>query len=105
MLLLTLVVGGGVSLSIPKNEWFYLYCITVEMLVLLSAIKLRAIGSKTIVWLSILLVIWHVIGYITDGSRADSPYRLLVQFTEHAELIMLIILSNPILKYKKESHV
>lgn len=106
MLLLTFIVGCGIFFPIPDID-FYVWCISIEILVYVMAKKINARGSVAIQWLSGLLALWHILGLIYDGSSPNSPYGILVKFSEHAELIMLIILSKPIFGHNKKetSHV
>lgn len=104
MLLLTLVVSGGIFVHIPDNG-FYFWCIAIEIIVFGCAWKIKSMASSSILWLSAVLVIWHLLGLFDDGHREDSPYKVLVRFTEHAEFIMLILLSKHIFQNGEEYHV
>lgn len=93
MLVLTLVVGAGIFTPIP-DEHFYLICSLVECIVASSAIILSAPASKFVFRVSMLLVLFHFLGWWLDGYPPDSPYRLLVKILEHAELAACILMST-----------
>lgn len=93
MLALTLVVGAGIFASVP-DEYFYLVCILGEAGIALLAFLLRARASGPIVKISTLLMAFHVLGWLLNGYPVSSPYHIMVQICEHAELAMCILLSN-----------
>lgn len=97
MLGLSAGVGIGIFLPIP-DAYFYLICALVECLVLLLALYLNANASKVVVRISVLLVLFHSLGWIFNGYQPESPYHIMVKISEHAELLACILLSRPITK-------
>ncbi|MES2349972.1 MAG: hypothetical protein V4641_20600 [Pseudomonadota bacterium] len=92
-LALALVVGAGIFAPIPDTH-FYLICGLIEMLVGALALLINARASITVWRLSALLAVFHTLGYFLDGYPPESPYHLLVQIAEHAELVACIFLST-----------
>lgn len=101
MLLLTFFVGGGIFFPIP-DDGFYVWCIAVEIVVAFAADLIDAVASRLIVWLSFTLAIFHMLGKCLNGYPPESPYHVLVVASEHAEFIVLILLSEPFLKKVKQ---
>lgn len=93
MLLLTFIVGCGIFSNIPDID-FYAWCISVEILVYVMAKKINAIGSVAIQCLASILIMIHIFGLIFDGTKPETYYHELVQLSEHAELVILIIFSK-----------
>lgn len=93
MLALALVVGAGIFAPVP-TEYFYLVCILGEATIALIAFLLSARASGTIIKISTLLIMFHALGWLLNGYPVSSPYHLMVQICEHAELAMCILLSN-----------
>jgi hypothetical protein len=93
MLAMTIAVGTGILLPIPDNG-FYLVCIAVEIMVAMVADMIDNAASRIIIWLSTTLMILHGMGAWLDGYPSESPYSILVQFCEHAEIIACIVLSK-----------
>ncbi len=92
---LTVVVGIGIFAPVPGPN-FYLICMLGEMLIALVAWRLDARASGVVVRISTLLVAFHALGWWLNGYPVTSPYHIMVQICEHAELIMCALLSNPI---------
>lgn len=97
MLALTVLVGAGIFAPVPAAN-FYLICILAEALIALIALRLATRASGPIVKISTLLVAFHALGWLLDGYPITSPYHIMVQICEHAELAMCILLSNPTLR-------
>ena len=97
MFALALVVGAGIFFPVP-DALFYLVCMLVELLVGLLAYRINAQASSIIVRMSALLFVFHGLGWLLDGYPTASPYHAGVKFLEHAELIVCIFLSGPIVK-------
>lgn len=93
MFVLTLVVGAGIFVPIPDVH-FYAICALVECLVAASAIIIAAPASKFVFRVSMMLVLFHFIGWWLDGYPPESPYHLLVKILEHAELVACILMST-----------
>lgn len=93
MLVLTLVVGSGIFVPIP-DAYFYAICALVECLVATSAILISAPASKFVFRVSMMLVLFHFLGWWLDGYPPESPYHLLVKILEHAELVACILMST-----------
>lgn len=104
MLFLTLAVGSGIFFPIPDDN-FYVMCIAVEIIVAFAADLIDAPASRIIVWLSIVLSIFHLLGLFLNGYPPESPYHVLVVTCEHAEILACILLSDPFTKNKKADNV
>jgi hypothetical protein len=97
MLALTLFVTADIFAPIPAVN-FYLICALVDSLNGLLAYRINAAASRPVWRISILLVIFHGLGYFLNGYPISSPYHIVVKICEHAELLSCILLSNPIAK-------
>lgn len=97
MLALSCVIGAGIFYSIPPEN-FYITCAIGEAIIAGVAYFLQTNASKIIIRISIFLITFHLLGLRLDGYPAGSPYHLLVKVFEHAELLVCILLSNPIIK-------
>jgi hypothetical protein len=97
MLLLILAIGVGIFIPIP-DENFYFVCIMVEIFVALIAYRTNLCISYIIIRLSILLIVFHILGFLLDGYPVSSPYHILVKISEHAEIIVCILFSNTFIK-------
>jgi len=95
MLALTLLVGAGIFASVPDNH-FYLFCMLGEILIALGAYWLNTRATPPIIGISALLLTFHSLGWLFNGYPTASPYHLMVQICEHAELAMCILLSTKI---------
>ncbi|WP_443700156.1 hypothetical protein [Pseudomonas sp.] len=93
MLVLTLAVGAGIFAPIPDAH-FYAVCVLVECFVAASAIIIEAPASKLVFRVSMMLVLFHFLGWWLDGYPPESPYHLLVKILEHAELVACILMST-----------
>jgi hypothetical protein len=94
MLTLSAVVGAGIFMPIP-DAYFYLICSIVEAGVALVAILLNARASRPVVRVSLLLAIFHGLGWWFNGYPPESPYHYMVPICEYTELVMCILLSRP----------
>lgn len=99
MLALTLVVGAGIFVPIPDAH-FYAICALVECMVAASAVIISAPVSKFVFRVSMLLVLFHFLGWWLDGYPPESPYHILVKISEHSELVACILMSKPFLGKK-----
>lgn len=97
MLALTALVTVGVFAPVP-NANFYLICALGEALIGLVAYRINATASRSVWRISILLMVFHGLGYLTNGYPLSSPYHIVVKICEHAELIFCILLSDLITK-------
>ncbi len=97
MFALALVVGAGIFFPVP-DALFYLVCMLVELLVALVALRIDAQASSLVVRMSAMLFVFHGLGWALDGYPVASPYHMGVKLLEHAELVVCILFSNPILK-------
>lgn len=95
MLALAVLVGASIFSPVPHESaaQFYLFCISAEILVAISAYALRSNASGAIVDLCVLLVLVHIMGFAMDGSPPFSPYRGLVKLLEVLQLLLCIALS------------
>jgi hypothetical protein len=100
MLVLTALVGAGVFAPVPAPH-FYLICMLGEALIALAAHRIAARASRPVVQISTILVAFHALGWWLNGYPVSSPYHVMVQICEHAELAMCILLSN---KFTREVH-
>lgn len=91
------VVGIGIFMPIP-DAYFYLVCAIVECMVAIAAISIAAMASKVVMRISMLLVVFHALGWMLDGYPPESPYHIMVKVCEHAELLACVVLSRPITK-------
>lgn len=89
------VVGIGIFIPIA-DAYFYLICAAVEFGVALAALRINAAASRAVVRISMLLVLFHVLGWWLDGYPPASPYHAMVKICEHAELVACAVLSRPI---------
>lgn len=94
MVAVTCVVGFGIFVPIP-DAFFYLICACVEVIVAGLATAIDARASKPITRISVLLVIFHGMGWVLNGYPPESPYHIMVKVCEYAELVTCIILSQP----------
>ena len=97
MLALCAVVGAGIFFPVP-DAYFYLICAMIEALIALLAIRISASASKPVARISMLLIIFHGLGWLLNGFPPESPYHALVKISEHAEILACIILSRYFLK-------
>jgi len=104
-LLLTLIIGLGAVMPIPKEygalAW-YSICASIELVILVFALSLKSTASIPIAALSILFVAIHILGYLFGGYIAGSPYHYFAKTLEYTELLSCVILSNPIINLVKE---
>ena len=96
MLMLTLVVGIGISITVP-DEGFYLYCIAGEILICALASIIKANASRAVFWLCALLVPIHFLAMHSKGFDDSDPYPYIVPLYEIAQLIACIYLSKPLI--------
>lgn len=97
MLALSIVIGAGIFFPVPA-QYFYQTCAFGEFLIALAAFKLDAAASKTIVRISMFLLLFHFMGFILDGYPPESPYHIMVKTFEHAELLACILMSTFLMK-------
>lgn len=97
MLALTALVTAGIFAPVPAAN-FYLVCALGEALIGLLAFRIGAAASRPVWRISALLVLFHGLGYLLNGYPPASPYHIIVQICEHAELVVCILLSGPITK-------
>lgn len=97
MLALSSVVGIGIFIPIPDTG-FYVWCSLVEVCVCILAYIFSANASQIVMRCSVMLILFHVLGWWLNGYMPDSPYHLMVKITEHAELAACILLSHKITK-------
>jgi hypothetical protein len=99
-LVLTLIVSSGVFVPVPwypaPEDWF-IRCILVELIVLSCALMLAVKATRVIVWLSIMLVVAHMIGWYAWYQSEVSEYRFIARMLESAELLSCILFSTIIL--------
>jgi len=97
MLALALVVGAGIFFPVP-DACFYLVCALIELLVALLAVRIDAQASALVIRMSVMLIVFHGLGWLLDGYPVASPYHMGVKLLEHAELVACILLSNQVAK-------
>lgn len=97
MLALTALVTAGVFVPVP-DEYFYFTCMLGEATIGFLAFKLQSTASKPIWRISIVLIVFHFLGFVYNGYPIASPYHIVVKICEHTELLSCILLSNPIAK-------
>ena len=97
MLALTAIVTAGIFAPVPDAN-FYLICALGEALIGLLAYRINAAASRPIWRISILLMVFHGLGYLTNGYPLSSPYHIVVRICEHTELVACILFSGLITK-------
>lgn len=101
-LLLTLLVGLGAVMPIPKEygalTW-YCMCAAIEAVIMIAAINIKTIASVPIILLSMLFLIVHYLGWAFDGYPKSSPYHYFAKTLGFTELFTCAILSNPIINF------
>lgn len=97
MLALSSIVGLGIFMPIP-DAYFYLICALVECCVASLTLYINTSASKVVARISMLLLLFHGLGWILNGYPQESPYHIMVKISEHAELLACIFLSRPITK-------
>ena len=97
MLVLIALVGTGIFAPVPAAN-FYLICALGEVLIGLLSYRIGAFASRPVWRISALLVVFHGLGYLMNGYPPASPYHIIVQICEHAELVACILLSEVITK-------
>lgn len=102
MIALTALVGFGVSVPIP-DQFFYAWCIFVELIVTVGAIALKTPATQPVFALSLCLSALHYVGFKLNGYPPESPYHILVKIAEHAELIACIVYSKLFLGCQKHA--
>lgn len=103
-LALTFVVGAGLIVPVPVEHGavvWYSICILIEISLFSFAILLRTSLSFPIALLSLLFIAVHILGYIYDGSKPDSPYHYFAQSINYAEALSCVLMSHPIIQYLK----
>lgn len=98
MLALTFFVGAGIFFPVP-DENFYLYCISIEIIVLVVADIVNVNASKFVMGCLCILISSHLLGMIFDGYLEDSPYRILVPLFEYAQIVACIVCAKRSIKY------
>lgn len=96
MLLLTALVGGSFFMEVPRGSAaaFYLTCITVELVLAVFALLLRARASLLIAEICLVMVAAHIMGWLTNGYAPASPYKGIMFITEYAQIVVCIISSR-----------
>lgn len=102
MLMLTVIVSVGIFAPVPAEN-FYMICALGEALIGLLAFRIGATASRPIWRISALLVVFHWLGYGLNGYPPSSPYHIVVQICEHAELLALILFSDLITKRRRHA--
>jgi hypothetical protein len=100
MLALTLIVGSSIFASPPMDSrlHFYMFCIMVELAVLLFALGYKSHASSAIAYICGVMIIAHIGGYVLKGGLPLSPYQVIIKFLEFSQLVSLMALS-PVLRH------
>ena len=93
---ITLILLLDAFVPIPAHFW-YLNCIAIELIVILSTLLTKSYISDVVRYLSVQMVILHIAGMVYHGGSYNSPYRFLANFTEYLQILSCVILSNPII--------
>lgn len=104
-LLLTLLVGLGALVPIPKEYGalvWYLICGLIEATILLSACLLTTKFSVPLIMMSLMFIVVHYLGWKFDGYLVKSPYHCVARTIEFTELMLCVVLSNPVVNYIRE---
>lgn len=99
-LILLALVGLSVFTPTPR-EWnnFYIFCISAEMIVALTALRLKIAASVPVALVCVLLVLVHLMGYYKNGYPAHSPYRVIVPLLEIMEILCCILASKRVAQF------
>jgi len=100
MVLLTLTLLIDAFIPIPHQNW-WINCIGVELIVFMTAHILNTTASSCIKFLSVQMIVLHIIGMNLNGQAAQSPYRCIAALTEYSEILSCVLLSNPIINIIK----
>lgn len=94
-LILLALVGASIFTPTPR-EWtnFYIFCVSAEMIVALTALRLKTAASVPITLVCVLLVLAHLMGYYNGGYPANSPYRVIVPTLEVLEILCCVLASK-----------
>lgn len=106
MLALTLVVGATMFASAPMDDriHFYLFCIMVELTVLMFALSYECEASRAIASICGLMIVAHLGGFFLKGGLFLSPYQLIIKLLEFSQLLTLMALSPVIVKFRRAKH-
>lgn len=96
MLLLSLLVGGSFFMEVPRSSAtaFYATCITVEVVLAVFALLLRARASLLIAEICLVMVAAHIMGWLTNGYAPSSPYKGIMFITEYAQIVVCVLASR-----------
>lgn len=99
MLALSLLVGASIFASPPidSRTHFYVFCILVELAVLMFALTYKCAASSMMAYICGVMIISHFGGLILGGGLPLSPYQVIIKFLEFSQLLSLMALS-PILR-------
>lgn len=104
-LFLTLIVGLGLVIPIPKEYgalvWYSL-CAAIDVSIMLFALSINARFSLPVALLSCFFVLIHYLGWMFDGYPTDSPYRYFARTIGFTEITVCAVLSNPIVQFIEE---
>lgn len=106
MLALTLLVGASIFASPPMDSrlHFYLFCIMVELAVLLFALGCKCEASTAIAYICGGMIVAHLGGFFLRGGLILSPYQLIIKLLEFSQLLSLVALSPVIVKFGRAKH-
>lgn len=94
-LLLTLLIGISAFIPVPPEN-FYLNCAIGEFCIFIAAWSLNVRASQAIMLICFQLEVAHLLGFYLNGYPPESPYRTVVPFLEHLELVVCSLFSYPI---------
>jgi hypothetical protein len=105
MLILTLAVGVNILTPLEFisdiNIW-YTTCISMEVLLILTACKVSTNASLTVVSISVALIWCHIVAWKFTGQQPESVYRTVEPILEYLNILSLSVFSTPILNIIKE---
>ena len=104
-MILSFIVGMAICVHVPPDygalAW-YMICIFLETVVLMSAILLRSTISPAISGLSVMFIVVHCLGYFFDGYQPTSPYHYTAQTLEILELVSCVLFSPTTVEFIKK---
>lgn len=106
MLALTMLVGASIFSSPPMDSrmHFYLFCIMVELAVILFAISYKSDAYKIIAYICAAMIVCHVAGFAFKGGLLLSPYRILIKIFECLQLLTCVAFSPIVLNFRRAKH-
>lgn len=102
---LLMIVLAGISANLPMHllkDSYYLWYMTVilaESIRIFVAYRMNTLASAPVTVVCGLMVVSHLISFMYDGF--SMPYKTIMPYLEHVEIVCLILFSSPSLHYLK----